>query len=285
MQHLNFVLGGVQPLARRSGAATLSGGTARLAEHGAQHAAARLATAEEVAQDRAGSRENLVVAAALLLGLQHIGAALGGLQLRLQCGDLGLVLVAQRGRRRVALGVGVLITALVERVGSLAGPAEQLQLLVRLEFDTAAAHQVVDQVALDDGPEGLGLQRRLRELIRDTWRYLDAEIAIVVVDSNCSRRIDLLAKWEENCLVLLVVNEAGFLVVVAQRDASNDGGFVARAARVAADYREPGCRNVCPADGHSTGDLRHQRGFVVGESAGRRWSGGRRSGRWRRQRR
>ena len=121
VQQLDLVLGGVEPFARRSGAATLAGGAAGLLEHRAQHAAARLAAAEQVAEDRAGGGEQLVVAAALLLGLQHLGAILGRLQLRLQRGDLRLVLVAQLGGVRVALGVGRLVAALVERVGGLAG--------------------------------------------------------------------------------------------------------------------------------------------------------------------
>ena len=98
-------------------------------------------------------------------------------------------------------------------------------------------------------------------------RRLDAQVAVVVVDGDGARCVDLLGQREEHGLVLLVVDQVGLVVVVAQRDTGDDGRLEASAAWVAADRRQPRRGDVGPADGDAGGDLLHQRRLVGGEVA------------------
>src|SRR5262249_47546050 len=127
---------------------------------------------EEAADDRARGGEQLLAGTALGFGVQHLGTVASCLQLGAQLGHTVLVLVLELRRLLVRLRVGGFAATRGERLGRFARAPEQFEIAVDRNVDSAAADEVVDEIALEARPEGLVLDRRRRQSVRARSRSL-----------------------------------------------------------------------------------------------------------------
>ena len=145
----------------------------------------------------------------------------------------------QLGDLRVGLIVGQLQTAGLERVGVLAGSAVQLQLRIGLDLDRRGSHQFVVDRLVERRPERLVRDFGVGEPVHGRVGRRGPQVAVVVVDLHHLRRVDLLAEREQHALELVVVDEVGLGLVVAEAHACDRSGRELRPTRVTADIGEP----------------------------------------------
>ena len=81
---------------------------------------------------------------------------------------------------------------------------------------------MIADVALRRRPVGLGVDRRCRKRVGHVGGSIHLEIAVVVVDGHQRRHVELFGEREQHRFVLVVVDEVGLRLVVAQRDPRDD---------------------------------------------------------------
>ena len=102
-----------------------------------------------------------------------------------------------------------------------------------------------------------------REFVGDVGGRHHLEIAVVVVDRHEGRHVELFGEREQNGLELVVMDEVGLRLVVAQRDPSDDRRRAGDAGGVTSDRGEPWRGDIDVPHGDARRDGRHHRGCLL----------------------